>query len=205
MDWAKDFRNLKIASVENGHIEYAELEKADYDFIGRVLTLHLMIEHHMDVMLQVNAPYMRWNDIQLRFEQKYQLLEFSNFSNPQINVGSLIKNINRLRNKMAHRLGYKADAAALAPLYEAIDSLGAPEAMASELKSDPAKAIGFLGEFVLAGLNGAIHATSRIARAGANPERAAEEAEKLKAEALKLVSPDKHDALQANFLGAGNE
>jgi hypothetical protein len=79
---------------------YVRLISADHDDLGRVLKCHLVVEHYLERFLTAQLPSVR--DAKLTFAQKAALLPQQRSAAAFVRPG--IIQMNKLRNKFAHRL-----------------------------------------------------------------------------------------------------
>ncbi|TCW84044.1 hypothetical protein C5O80_13245 [Burkholderia sp. SRS-46] len=79
------------------------LEDIDYEFLGYLLTCHLVIEHHLDEFLTTLGTRLRWDTAKLTFSQKLALFPVGIFPRGGEMVAA-IKHLNGLRNKVAHSI-----------------------------------------------------------------------------------------------------
>ncbi len=81
--------------------KYEKLISHDHNVIGRVLKCHLIIENYIDGYLKHSFPELRFDNAQLSFSQKVQLLP----DNPKTSfLKSGILELNKIRNKFGHNL-----------------------------------------------------------------------------------------------------
>jgi hypothetical protein len=111
--------------------EFTRLWAKDDDFLGLVLKCHLIVEYYMTDCLRVSLPGMGdFEGAWLSFAQKHHFLTGWTFGFPWIKEG--VRELNALRNKVAHNLHYEIRDADLTKIYSCMDAF-------YHVKGEPAK------------------------------------------------------------------
>ncbi|MBU7442161.1 hypothetical protein [Paraburkholderia fungorum] len=92
-----------VAGVDGNVLKLKTLEDIDFEFLGYLLTCHLVIEHHLDEFLATLGTRLRWDAAKLTFSQKLALFPVEIFPRGGEMVAA-IKHPNGLRNKVAHSI-----------------------------------------------------------------------------------------------------
>jgi hypothetical protein len=101
--------------------QFDQLWSKDNDFLGLILKCHLIVEYYMTECLQVALPGIDdFKSARLTFAQKHALLTGWTFGFPWIKEG--VKELNTLRNKVAHKIDYQIQDADLSKIYSCMDS-----------------------------------------------------------------------------------
>lgn len=96
-----------VGGVEGNHLKLEKLEDVDFEFLGYLLSCHLVVEHYLDEFLMTLGTRLRWEGARLTFSQKASLFPPSVFPRGVETVAA-IKHLNSLRNKVAHNLKARA-------------------------------------------------------------------------------------------------
>lgn len=96
-----------VSGVEGNHLKLQKLEDVDFEFLGYLLSCHLVVEHYLDEFLMTLGTRLRWEGAKLTFSQKVSLFPPSVFPRGVATVAA-IKHLNSLRNKVAHNLKARA-------------------------------------------------------------------------------------------------
>jgi hypothetical protein len=100
----------------DGNLVWRSILVRDHALAGELLVCHLAIEHYMDVFLNVwCGPQINWKEARLSFHQKLSLLSGNS---PIQAIGCVpgIKQLNSIRNQIAHNLEASIDSSDVAPL-----------------------------------------------------------------------------------------
>lgn len=104
--------------------EFRTLSSRDDSFVGRFLTCHLLVEHFLTDYLEAAFPGMpELRKTRLTFDTKVSLAK-----HPQIGFFLFwrgVKCLNVVRNKLAHRIGYKPTDSDLEPIRFIMDNWNA--------------------------------------------------------------------------------
>ncbi|MBX2957786.1 MAG: hypothetical protein KF846_16595 [Cyclobacteriaceae bacterium] len=106
-EWAKHYKsNFKdIAKIYNNTREELDgLFEFKQDKVGRLLRCHLIIEHFIDRNLEFEINLTQNSEGSFRFLQKVILIENLNPGLKPILIG--VREINKVRNRIAHQLNY---------------------------------------------------------------------------------------------------
>ncbi|WP_447918754.1 hypothetical protein [Achromobacter aegrifaciens] len=96
-----------VAGVDGNRLIHERLENVDFEFIGYLLSCHLVIEHYLDEFLMTLGTHLRWEGAKLSFSQKVSLFPPSIFPRGGETIAA-IRHLNSLRNKLAHNIKAKA-------------------------------------------------------------------------------------------------
>lgn len=113
--------NFKTIEKERNEFnqELHNLLQHKTDTLGLILKCHLIIENYMDKLLEVSYPTTEWSHLRLNFDRKLEIL-----NNPKsivaLSFGG-IKELNILRNKFAHNIGYQFENKDLFKMHAFID------------------------------------------------------------------------------------
>lgn len=100
--------------------ECDEFWKKDNDMMGLVLKCHLIVEYYMTECLKTSLPGIdKFDEARLSFAQKHHLLTGWTFGFPWLK--NAVADLNRLRNKVAHRINHVVTDQDLQPIYDAMD------------------------------------------------------------------------------------
>lgn len=103
----------------NRHNErFLSLAAADHDEIGRILRVHLVIEHFLGSFLASHYGIEDVPDLRLTFIQKAKLLPGHASSASFVRPGIL--QLNSVRNKFGHRLNHKIEDHEISAIYQAL-------------------------------------------------------------------------------------
>ena len=91
---------------------------ADHNAIGRVLKVHLVVEHYLDEHLQSKLKIENVEDVRLTFVQKARMLSKKQSSAAFVRAGIL--QLNAVRNKFSHTLNPTIEWAAVNEIVEAL-------------------------------------------------------------------------------------
>jgi hypothetical protein len=114
------------AAVRNADLtkfreKFDHLWTKDNDMLGLILKCHLIVEYYMTECLRVSLPGIDdFESARLTFAQKHHLLTGWTFGFPWIKNG--VKELNALRNKVAHRIDYEIRDEDLEKIYSCMDS-----------------------------------------------------------------------------------
>jgi hypothetical protein len=105
-DYLLDNSETLENDLQDFNKKFIELTRGDIDELGTVLKCHLITEYYIDQYISKSYPtVISWDKIRLNFSQKIEVI-----NNPQTLTGiyyPALKSLNTLRNKFAHKLGYK--------------------------------------------------------------------------------------------------
>ncbi|WP_208281758.1 hypothetical protein [Massilia oculi] len=90
-----------VDGVDGRHLKLRGIEGVDYDFLGYMLSCHLVIEHYLAEFLSTLGTELFWDKARLTFTQKISLFPCALFPNGAELVEA-IKHLNSIRNKVAH-------------------------------------------------------------------------------------------------------
>jgi hypothetical protein len=96
-----------VGGVDGNHLKLQRLEDIDFEFLGYLLSCHLVIEHYLDEFLMTLGTRLRWEAAKLTFSQKTSLFPPTVFPRGVETVAA-IKHLNSLRNKVAHNIRARA-------------------------------------------------------------------------------------------------
>ncbi len=96
-----------VGGVEGKHLKLHKLEEIDFEFLGYLLSCHLVIEHYLDEFLMTLGTKLQWESAKLTFAQKLALFPTAVFPHGVETVAA-IKHLNSLRNKVAHNIKARA-------------------------------------------------------------------------------------------------
>ena len=106
-----------VGGVDGNMLKLESLEGVDFEFLGYLLSCHLVVEHYLDEFLMTLGTELRWESARLTFAQKLRLFPPDIFPNgPE--VISVLRHLNGLRNKVAHNIRAKPADLNLLPLAE---------------------------------------------------------------------------------------
>lgn len=101
-NYKKEFEHIEIEFNKQNE-KYKSLLYQDHDFIGRLLKFHLITEFYINEYLENKYPDVDFDEVDLRYYQKLNLLPLSDIRVAFIKPG--LKQLNRIRNKFSHNLG----------------------------------------------------------------------------------------------------
>ncbi|MBW4788827.1 hypothetical protein BVZ31_04715 [Alcaligenes faecalis] len=96
-----------INGVEGNHLQLQKNEGVDFEFLGYLLSCHLVIEHYLDEFLMTLGTKLRWEAAKLTFSQKTSMFPPDLFPHGAETIAA-IRHLNSLRNKVAHNIKVKA-------------------------------------------------------------------------------------------------
>lgn len=105
-----------VENISNGSVTWQRLDNINYEELGYFLSCHLIIEHYIDEYLKVEYGSLTWEDCKLTFSQKISLLSKFDISEPYKELIPSIKAMNKIRNKISHRVDFKITTDDLEPL-----------------------------------------------------------------------------------------
>ncbi|EXB05732.1 hypothetical protein [Acinetobacter baumannii] len=105
-----------VEDTSNGSVVWKSLDNINYEELGYFLSCHLIIEHYMDEYLKFEYQNLSWGDCKLTFSQKINLLSNFPISEPYKELILSIKAMNKVRNKISHRVDFKISMDDLEPL-----------------------------------------------------------------------------------------
>lgn len=105
-----------VSDTSNGSVTWQRLENINYEELGYFLSCHLIIEHYIDEYLKVEYEDLNWEESKLTFSQKINLLSNFPISEPYKQLIPSIKSLNKLRNKISHRVNFRISINDLEPL-----------------------------------------------------------------------------------------
>jgi len=114
----KEFENIE-EEFNKQNKKYKSFLYQDHDFIGKLLKFHLITEYYINEYLQNKYKDVVFNDVDLRYYQKLNLLPANDYRVAFIKPG--LKQLNRVRNKFSHNLGATVE---LGELNEMLNVLG---------------------------------------------------------------------------------
>lgn len=118
---AEEERAVREADLAKFRKEFDQLWAKDNDFLGLVLKCHLIVESYMTECLRVSLPGIDdFEGARLSFAQKHHLLTGWTFGFPWIK--DAVRELNALRNKVAHNIHYEIRDTDLAKIYSCMDS-----------------------------------------------------------------------------------
>jgi hypothetical protein len=106
-----------VGGVDGNMLKLESLEGVDFEFLGYLLSCHLVVEHYLDEFLMTLGTKLRWDSAKLTFAQKLRLFPVEVFPNGAEVVAAL-RHLNSLRNQVAHNIRTKPTDLDLAPLAE---------------------------------------------------------------------------------------
>ncbi|EOE6708297.1 hypothetical protein BFR77_07060 [Acinetobacter pittii] len=105
-----------VGQISKGSVTWQRLDSINYEELGYFLSCHLIIEHYIDEYLKVQYENLSWEDCKLTFSQKINLLSNFPVAEPYIELIPSIKAMNKIRNKISHRVDFKISIDDLEPL-----------------------------------------------------------------------------------------
>jgi len=105
-----------VGNISEGSITWQRLDNINYEELGYFLSCHLIIEHYLDEYLKAEYKTLSWDDCKLTFAQKINLLSNFQISEPYKELIPSIKAMNKIRNKISHRVNFKISIDDLEPL-----------------------------------------------------------------------------------------
>ena len=123
-----------VAGVDGNSLQFKEIEDVDFEFLGFLLSCHLVIEHYLDEFILTLSDKLNWDKARLTFSQKIGLFPAEIFPNGSELVVAL-KHLNSLRNKFAHNIKTKPSDVRLQPLIDFLN-LGARTEVGLDAKPD---------------------------------------------------------------------
>ncbi|WP_457968158.1 hypothetical protein [Acinetobacter calcoaceticus] len=105
-----------VGQISKGSVTWQRLDSINYEELGYFLSCHLIIEHYIDEYLKVEYENLSWEDCKLTFSQKINLLSNFPISEPYKELIPSIKAMNKIRNKISHRVDFKISIDDLEPL-----------------------------------------------------------------------------------------
>lgn len=87
---------------------FKALLATDRSIVAQVVKFHLIVEVYLNRFLAARYPKLAWDDADLRFGQKIQLVGSDRTDRVQF-VAPGIKELNRIRNRFGHRLDASLD------------------------------------------------------------------------------------------------
>ncbi|WP_270428422.1 hypothetical protein [Acinetobacter johnsonii] len=105
-----------VGNISEGSITWQRLDNINYEELGYFLSCHLIIEHYLDEYLKAEYKTLSWDDCKLTFAQKINLLSNYQISEPYKELIPSIKAMNKIRNKISHRVNFKISIDDLEPL-----------------------------------------------------------------------------------------
>lgn len=100
--YKKEFDQIDVEFNKQNE-KYKSFLYKDHDFIGRLLKFHLITEFYINEYLEHKYPNVDFNDVDLRYFQKLNMLPSNDYRVAFIKPG--LKQLNRIRNKFSHNLG----------------------------------------------------------------------------------------------------
>jgi hypothetical protein len=131
-----------VGGVDGQMLKLESLDGVDFEFLGYLLSCHLVIEHYLDEFLMTLGTKLRWNSARLTFSQKLKLFPPELFPDGA-EVVSVLRHLNGLRNKVAHNIRAKPADLDLKPLADFF------RAKVMKLEEVPADPIELLEAFTL--------------------------------------------------------
>lgn len=96
-------------------LKLQKLGEIDFEFLGYLLSCHLVIEHHLDEFLMTLGTRLKWEAAKLTFSQKLALFPTEIFPQGAEMIAAM-KHLNSLRNKVAHNIKARASDLQFKPL-----------------------------------------------------------------------------------------
>lgn len=109
-------------------VKWNRIEGINFDTVGRILICHLIIEHYINIFIELEASKaFDFTGAKLTFSQKLKLIyKVEAFKERGIIKG--IETLNKIRNKFSHNLTVQIDEADIIFLKEVVDNIHKPEA-----------------------------------------------------------------------------
>lgn len=104
-----------VSGVDGNMLKFQELGEIDFEFLGYLLSCHLVIEHHLDEFLMTLGTRLKWESAKLTFFQKLTLFPTDIFPRGPEMIAA-IRHLNSLRNKIAHNIKARATDLQFKPL-----------------------------------------------------------------------------------------
>ena len=139
-----------------------DLKRGQKEIVFAVLHCHLIINYFIDEFINKMNPNLgNMSKIRIGFEEKLKLIKPTNKDSllPKIIKG--IKQLNTIRNKMAHELVYDLQESGVSEMAAALDIV--PEH--NYKKEDPLKVINSFGPFVVGVLDAEVSKPKLLAKA----------------------------------------
>jgi hypothetical protein len=108
---------LVVGGVDGNSLKLEALEAVDFEFLGYLLSCHLVIEHYLDEFLMTMGTKLRWQTAKLSFSQKLALFPPNVFPDG-LEVVAALRHLNVLRNKVAHNIRTKPSELNFGPFAE---------------------------------------------------------------------------------------
>lgn len=121
-----------MLATENGKRTLKSLRDIDFDLMGYLLSCHLIVEHYTDEFLKVHNPDLDWDTARLRFEQRIALLSKCDIEK-EFNPLAVIKHLNTLRNRFAHRINYSLSNEDLLPFVHYLERINSAASSPKQL------------------------------------------------------------------------
>lgn len=112
---------------------FLDLSANDHSAIGRILLVHLVVESFLDAFLEQHLTVEDIRPLRLSFYQKTSLLPSQDSSASFVKPGIL--QLNSIRNKFGHQLGYAIETHHLSAIYAVLASARAGVEFASHVEA----------------------------------------------------------------------
>mgnify|MGYP003582053179 CR=1 FL=1 len=122
-----------VKSFNGSNVEWQKLEDVNFEFLGYLLSCHLIIEHYLDEVIMTLGTELNWEPAKLTFSQKVALFPQNLLPEPY-NPIPAIKHLNSIRNKIAHNIKSRPEDINLLPIK---DYLSATYRDAKDIPSEP--------------------------------------------------------------------
>src|SRR5258706_2169561 len=101
--------------------DWKRLSGIEFEKVGRILICHLLIEHHINKLIELRGPSdFDWDESRLTFSQKIKLMR-KDHAFREFDFIKGIQIINKLRNKFAHSLEFEIQEKDVLPIVEIIN------------------------------------------------------------------------------------
>ncbi|MNH28412.1 hypothetical protein D3C79_885760 [compost metagenome] len=110
-------RNLPplVKGFDGPTVEWQRLEDVNFEFLGYLLSCHLVIEHYLDEVIMTLGTSLNWESAKLTFSQKLALFP-QELLPGNFNPIPAIKHLNSIRNKIALNIRSRPEDLNLLPI-----------------------------------------------------------------------------------------
>lgn len=92
-----------------GNLSWKRLENVDFDCVGRILTCHLLIESHLNKLIELRSDgHFDFDYANLNFSQKLRLMR-NEHAFKEFDFYQGITIVNKIRNKFSHHIEAQID------------------------------------------------------------------------------------------------
>lgn len=122
-----------VCGIEGNSLLLQEIKNVDFEFLGYLLSCHLVIEHYLDEFILTLGTSLKWDNARLNYSQKVALFPEEIFPHG-VELIRGVKHLNSLRNKVAHNIRMKSDEIKVQPLIDYLKLVYSDE---KDVPSDP--------------------------------------------------------------------